>query len=140
MTNRIWKRFAAGAGMAVVAMTLFAAAPAMAQNYGCACLHNRTGVQINFRYRWGDGEWKVVRLPANYNDALCWNYGGGPPRSPPLTFQLDTDMTGGTSWSTYTVNRVQSPGSVCSQVPSNGHYDINYRAGTNRTQISIFRR
>lgn len=116
------------------------ATPSLAQNYGCACLHNRTGVQINFRYKWGDGAWKVVNLPANYNDALCWNYGGGQRSSPPLSFQLDVDMTSGNAWATYSVQRVQSPGNTCSQIPANGHYDINYRAGSNRSLIAIFKR
>lgn len=127
-------------GILAFAATLSVASPGIAQNYGCACLHNRTGVQINFRYKWGDGAWKVVNLPANYNDAICWNYGGGRPSSPPLTFQLDVDMTGSTAWATYTVDRVQSSGNSCTQIPSNGHYDVNYKAGSNRTLIAIFKR
>ena len=130
------------AAATALALAVFTATPAAAQQsgWGCACLHNRTGVQINFRYKWGDNAWKVVNLAANYNDAICWNYGGGRPTSPPLTFQLDVDMTGGTAWSTYAVDRVQSPGNRCSQIPSNGHYDINYKANTNRTLIAIFKR
>lgn len=113
----------------------------MAQNrYGCACLHNRTDVQINYRYRWGNAEWRTVNLPSNYSQAICWNYGTGQHASPALTFQVDADMTNGTAWSTYALTRVQSPGNQCNQVPSAGHYNISYRAGSNRSLIAVFKR
>jgi hypothetical protein len=140
MHSRSRNLILAALGSLTFGATLSIATPSLAQNWGCACLHNRTGVQINFRYKWGDGAWKVVNLPANYNDALCWNYGGGQRSSPPLTFQLDVDMTSGNAWANYTVQRVQSHGNRCSQIPDNGHYDINYRAGSNRTLIAIFKR
>ena len=49
------------------------AASAQNNSYGCACFHNKTGVNINYRYKWGDGDWKRVSLPAAYEQTLCWH-------------------------------------------------------------------
>ena len=121
------------------ALLLWAALPAESQadTYGCSCVHNMTGRQINFRYRFGNDPWKVVNLQANFNDAICWNYGNGPHTSPPLLFQVDVDMTNGNAWTTYTLVRWQSPDHHCNVVPAGGHYDIRFRPGTNNLFIHL---
>lgn len=114
--------------------------PGHANTHGCACVHNETGVPVNFRYRFGDGDWKKVKLQANWNDAICWKYSGGSHASPDLRFELDVDMTKGNAWTIYGLTRVQSPGSTCNVVPSNGHYAIRYRPNTNKQFIQVFKR
>jgi hypothetical protein len=115
--------------------------PPPGQNqYGCSCVHNETGRQINFRYRFGNDPWKVVHLQAGWNDAICWNYGAGPHTSPPLRFQLDVDLTNSNAWVTYTLVRWQSPGNTCASVPAQGHYAIRFRPGTNNQFVHVVKR
>lgn len=114
--------------------------PSHANTHGCACVHNETGRPINFRYRFGDRDWKKVKLQANWNDAICWKYGGGNRSSPNLTFELDVDMTKGNAWTVYALTRVQTPGNACNVVPSNGHYAIRFRPNTNNQFIRVYKR
>lgn len=129
------------AAAALVAVVGGAAPSAQAQNhYGCACLHNKVGVPIKYRYHWGDGAWHAVEISANHMRWMCWNYGTGAHTSPPLQFQLDVDMTGGTRWTTYRIERIQSRAQDCNVIPSHGHYEVHYRPGTSNREIHITRR
>jgi hypothetical protein len=127
----------------VVLMALLAwiAVPeaSFAQSFGCACVHNRTGVNINFRYRWGGQPWKVHQLLAGYQSAMCWRYGDASHSSPPLNFQIDRDMGPGTAWTTYNITRIQSYGDTCASVAANGHYSISFQPGTNNSLIVVTR-
>jgi hypothetical protein len=71
------------------------AATAQEKTHGCACLHNGTAATINFRYKWGEGQWHSVKLQPRFEDAICWRYDNAQKSSPNLTFQLDVDMTKG---------------------------------------------
>ncbi|MBM3645235.1 MAG: hypothetical protein FJX02_12945 [Alphaproteobacteria bacterium] len=116
---------------------------ALAQNantHGCACLHNRTGQQINYRYKWGEAEWQTRALQPGYRSWMCWRYADNSRSSPQLLFQLDVDMSSGTAWTTYNITRVQSPAAHCDSIPSNGHFDVSYRPGTNNAFIHVTRR
>ena len=59
--------------IAMVALASAGARPAAAQQttHGCACLHNQTQVPISYRYKWGEGEWKTMKLQAGYRN---WSY------------------------------------------------------------------
>jgi hypothetical protein len=111
-----------------------------ANTHGCACVHNEVPQQISFRYKFGDGNWKNVKLPPGFNDAICWRYSDGRHSSPNLRFELDVDMTKGKAWTVYSLDRVQTPGDTCKVVPSNGHYSIKYRPGTNKQFIRVYKR
>lgn len=108
-----------------------------ANTHGCSCVKNETGQAINFRYRFGNGDWKSVRLQAGWEDAICWKYADAKRSSPPLSFQLDVDMTKGNAWTTYALTRVQTPGSTCSVVPKNGQYAIRFRPNTNNQFVRV---
>lgn len=121
--------------------------PATAQNrpqnanpYGCACLHNNTNQNINYRYHWGDKQWKNVALKANHQQWLCWTYAQGTASSPPLQFQIDVDLSKANAWTTYSIERVQSRAQDCSAIGRKGHYDIGFRPNTNNAFIHITRR
>src|SRR5207244_1687631 len=95
----------------ILAITLLGAGamPTTAQSqttHGCACVHNKTNATINYRYKWGDGQWQSVKLPNNNRQWICWKYADAK-KSPDLTFQLDVDMTKGSAWTTYAIDRVQ---------------------------------
>ena len=132
------------AGAAVLLAAGIAASPAaQAQNanaFGCACLHNNTRQDINYRYHWGDNQWKNVALKANYQQWLCWTYAQGSRSSPPLTFQIDRDLSPQNAWTTYAIERVQSPRQSCDAFGPKGHYDIGYVPNTNNAFIQITRR
>jgi hypothetical protein len=106
--------------------------------YGCACLHNnKTSATINYRFRWGDREWKSVALGKGKSETMCWHYKDAP-KSPELEFQLDVDMTGGTKWETFSIPRAQSTAVTCSAVPSSAHYHVGYVAGSNKKKIQVY--
>ena len=115
--------------------------PAWADNpFGCACFHNKTGVDIKYRYRWGDGDWEHVTLRAGYQRPLCWRYAQGSHSSPDLLFELDVDMSKGSAWAKYDIKRLQASASNCGAVGHEAHYDIDYRANTNRNYIAVTHR
>jgi len=128
--------------VATIAFGLAGTLPAAAQQttHGCACFHNKTGVAINYRYKWASGEWHNVKLPANHQGWICWKYDGERKSSPNLSFQLDVDMSKGSAWTTYAITRVQTVGASCNAVGKGGHYDISYRPNTNNAFIHVTRR
>ena len=128
--------------VATIALGLAGTLPAAAQQttHGCACFHNKTGVTINYRYKWASGEWHNVKLPANHQGWICWKYDGERKSSPNLSFQLDVDMSKGSAWTTYAITRVQTAGASCNAVGKGGHYDISYRPNTNNAFIHVTRR
>ena len=126
--------------LAGLGLSVALSAPSHAQNtHGCSCLHNETNSSINFRYKFGDGNWKTVNLKPGWNDAICWKY-SATHSSPELRLELDVDMTSGNAWKPFRLNRIQTPGNTCNVVPSNGHYTIQYRPGTNKQFIEIFKK
>ena len=128
--------------LCLLAVGLWAAtaSPSHANTHGCACVHNEVPQAVNFRYKFGNGSWKNVKLQPGFNDAICWRYGGGAHSSPDLRFELDVDMTKGKAWTVYSLTRIQTPGDTCKFVPSNGHYSIKYRPGTNKQFIRVYKR
>jgi hypothetical protein len=112
-------------------------AQAQQSTHGCACVHNETQSTVNFRYKWGDGEWKTVNSKPNWKNWICWKYADQKMSSPTLTFQLDVDMTSGNAWTTYNIARVQTTRAHCDAVGRGGHYNIRYRPNTNNTFIQI---
>ncbi len=105
--------------------------------HGCACVHNRTESTVNFRYKWGDGDWRNVTAKPNFKNWICWRYGDAQKKSPNLTFQLDVDMSASTAWTTYAIARVQTVRAHCDAVGKGGHYNIRYRPNTNNAFIQI---
>ena len=118
------------------------ATPGAAQQttHGCACFHNKTTATINYRYRWGDGQWQTYQLRPNYENWICWKYDNAQKSSPNLTFQLDVDMSKGSAWTTYAITRVQTTAAHCNAVGQGGHYDVSYRPNTNNSFIQVTRR
>jgi len=106
--------------------------------FGCACLHNsKTTATINYRFRWGDREWKSVSLGQGKSETMCWAYKDAP-KSPELTFQLDTDMSSGKDWKTFSVPRGQSSDVNCSSVPAMAHYHVGYVKDSNKKKLMIY--
>jgi hypothetical protein len=104
--------------------------------YGCACLHNsKVATTINYRYRWGNGEWKKVSLPQGRNETMCWTYKDAP-KSPELLFQLDVDMTSNAKWETFSIKRAQAKAVACSA--TSAHYHVGYVANSNKKKIQIY--
>jgi hypothetical protein len=129
--------------MLLAACALWAAMPTASQAqgaFGCACMHNQTGMNIHFRYKWGNEDWRNRQVGAGQNYSICWNYGSGPHTSPSLLFQLDRDMGPGAAWTTYTINRGQSPQNNCAFTHPASHYDIRFQAGTNNSFIQVTHR
>ncbi len=137
--RRVCKRLPLVPVLAGLAFWLVLPSPSHAQTHGCACVHNETGRQVNFRYHFGDGNWKVVHLQAGFNDAICWKYTDATHSSPLLQFQIDVDMTTGNAWTTYDLIRVQTQGDTCNVVPRNGQYAIRFRPGTNNQFVQVFK-
>src|SRR5262245_34294712 len=123
--------------LAGLGLSVTLSVPSHAQNtHGCSCVHNEIRQSINFRDKFSEGDWKKVNLKPGWEDAICWKY-SATHSSPELRFELDVDMTKGDAWTVYRLTRVQTPGSTCNVVPSNGHYAIKYRPGTNNQFIEV---
>lgn len=118
------------------------AAPAAAQEttHGCACVTNTTKVDASYRYRWGDGPWRDVKLAPGRRGWMCWAYEGEQKKSPTLAFLIDVDPTGGQAWTAQVLERVQTTGAHCDKVGRGGHYDIVYRPDSNESFLQVTKR
>jgi hypothetical protein len=125
----------------LAAFALWAGTPSasLAQTHGCACLHNRVGQAINFRYRWGDQPFQNRTLNPGMVYSFCWAYGAGIHSSPPLQFMLDRDMSGGTSFTNYNITRIQSNTTQCAGVPPQGHYHVAFQPNTGNQFLHVVR-
>jgi hypothetical protein len=125
-------------GLCAVALSGEASAQSTSKPYGCACLHNsKVDGKINYRYKWGNKDWKVVSLNKGKSETMCWAYKDAP-KSPELQFQLDSDMSSGTNWETFSVPRGQSSDVKCSSVPDMAHYHVGYVKDSNKKKIMIY--
>ena len=123
-------------------VTLGFSGASMAQSttkpYGCACLHNtKVDGNINYRYKWGDKDWKVLSLQKGTSQTMCWAYKDAP-KSPELSFQLDADMTSGKDWKTFTIARGQSSDVKCGSVPAMAHYHVGYVKDSGKKRVMIY--
>ncbi len=106
--------------------------------YGCACLHNsKVATTINYRFRWGDRDWKKASLAQGKVQWMCWSYKDAP-KSPELQFQLDVDMTSTANWQTFSIARAQSKEQSCGAIPASAHYHVGYVANSNKKKIQIY--
>jgi hypothetical protein len=142
MTLPLAKTMALCAGLLSLLALDGSVSAASAENYpyGCACFHNKTGVDIKYRYKWGGGDWKNMSLSAGYQRPLCWRYAQGSHSSPDLLFELDVDMSKGSAWTKYDIKRLQVSDNTCSAVGHEAQYDIDYRPNTNRSFIHVTHR
>ena len=139
----MFKTVSAFAGALAIACLSAATSPAMAQEattHGCACVTNTTKVDANYRYRWGDGQWREVKLAPGSRGWMCWAYEGEQKKSPPLAFLIDVDPTGAQAWTAQVLERVQTTGAHCDKVGRGGHYDIVYRPDSNESFLQVTKR
>lgn len=127
--------------VACVSMSL-SSRPAQAQsNFGCACVHNKTNVTIDYTYRWGEADWRRINLQPNHTESHCWRYQSGTASSPRLQIRLDVDMSRETAWKTYDLPRAQSATNRCSAaIPNSSVFDISYQTGTQERYIIVTHR
>jgi len=132
---------ALAAGVAAAAGVGLWSAAAQAQNpYGCACLNNLTQGTVHYRFHWGNDPWQTMTLQRGQRAWMCWQYAPGTSSSPPLQFQLDVDLSQGSAWTTYAIERVQSPARDCDRIGTRGQYDVRYRPNTNNSFLHVTRR
>jgi hypothetical protein len=125
-------------GVSAMALAGEALAQSTSKPYGCACLHNtKVEGKINYRYKWGDKDWKVSSLQKGTSQTMCWAYKDGP-KSPELQFQLDSDMSSGKKWETFSVPRGQSSDVKCGSVPDMAHYHVGYVKDSNKKKIMVY--
>jgi hypothetical protein len=123
---------------ATAALFLPAESAAQSAPYGCACLHNnKVSSAISYRFKWGTGDWKVVKLNPGGSEWMCWTYKDAP-KSPELLFQLDVDMTKGAKWETFSIKRAQAKEKSCGAIPAAGHYHVGYVAKSDKKKIQIY--
>lgn len=134
---------ARGFRLAVAAAALLASSTVFAQNnvatpYGCACLTNtKVDAKITYRFKWGDGEWEKMSLSKGEHAWMCWKY-KEVGKSPELVFQLDTDLTKGSDWKTFSIPRVKASERSCDKIGPKGHYHVGYVKDTDRKKIRIY--
>lgn len=128
----------------IAALTItYLAPPVSAQEpttHGCACVTNTTKVDANYRYRWGDGQWRDVKLAPGSRSWMCWAYETEQKKSPTLAFLIDVDPTGAQAWTAQVLERVQTTGAHCDKVGRGGHYDIVYRPDSNESFLQVTKR
>lgn len=125
----------------LAALALWAALPAasQAQTHGCACLSNRVGAPIQFKFQEGNLPWDTRTLGPNQVFAFCHAYGSGPKDSPPLKFQFNRAVGGAPAWTTYNIERVRGDTTDCKQVSPIGQYYVSFQANSNNQLVEVRR-
>ncbi len=62
--------------------------------YAVTCIENRTNLNLNYMYRWGDGEWKSQSVKPGEWRWHSLRYEGGQHSSPDLRVRFDFDLSG----------------------------------------------
>jgi hypothetical protein len=81
--------------------------------YGLVCLVNRTDWDINYRFRWGDGEWRSRTVSADRSRYHWWDYAPGSHSSPNFEIRFDADFTNGTNYRQYDLERYRAANKDC---------------------------
>jgi hypothetical protein len=81
--------------------------------HGLVCLRNRTNWDINYRYRWGEAEWKSQTVSAGHSRFHWWNYAPGSHSSPNFEIRFDADFTNGTDYRQYDLKRYRAADTDC---------------------------
>lgn len=103
---------------AALAAVTFMAMPAQAANrYAVACVHNQTGVAINYQVKWADaGSWQSHTLQPGYRTAFSHRYAHqNENRSPELLIRFDSDMRSGRYDLTYKLDKRAAVGDKCEE-------------------------
>lgn len=82
--------------------------------WGAYCIINRTGRVLNYRYRWGQGDWQTTPIDPDQSWIHSWTYEGSF-SSPDAQIQFDADLTNGTEWVTYDLSRYRISEKTCQQ-------------------------
>jgi len=84
--------------------------------FGVACIKNATGNTINYDIKWGDGSWESysVEGPSGSYRWHAWRYDEpGITTSPSLSIRFDSDMTEGTSYVEYSLDKYAAEEESC---------------------------
>lgn len=81
--------------------------------YGLVCLVNNTGWDINYRYRWGDGEWYSKSVAAGRSRYHWWDYEPGSFSSPNFEIRFDADFGDATDYKQYDLTRYRASRTAC---------------------------
>lgn len=85
-----------------------------AKQFAVVCLRNESGIPLNYTYRWGNGAWQTVSVPAGRNNWFSWRYSPDSSSSPHFEVQFDYDLRPGrNSKKTYSLVRYQAQFESC---------------------------
>ena len=82
--------------------------------YGVTCIANRTTIQLNLQYRWGNESWRNLSADPGSTFRFWYEYTPGSVSSEPLQIYLDVDANAHSAeWKTFDLARYQSPDNTC---------------------------
>ena len=119
------------AALGMLASIAVATTAQAADRYGVVCIHNRTGVSINFQAKVGNGQWQQFTLAPGANRWFSHKYSfGGQDSSPPLEVKFDSDLRRNSLFNlTYQLKRSAAEGDSCAEgKPYGFQYEPNNRS------------
>ena len=87
--------------------------PPNAKPYAVVCLVNKTGWDINYKFRWGDKPWQSKAVSQGKSRWHAFKYAFGSAKSPAFRISFDTDFSGNDQWRSYTLKRYQAVAKEC---------------------------
>jgi hypothetical protein len=98
-----------------------------ANRYGVVCLHNKTDTPINFTVKTGNGPWELYTLEPDTN-LTFWNTYEyqNQNRSPIFEVRFDSDLSEGSYYLQYRLERRAAEGNSCSE---GKQYAFKYEPG-----------
>uniref|UniRef100_A0A0G4G920 Uncharacterized protein n=1 Tax=Chromera velia CCMP2878 TaxID=1169474 RepID=A0A0G4G920_9ALVE len=105
--------------------------------YALACINNNVRLNVNYKYKWGNGPWRSDRVNEGWLVGHYHRYDHcNENKSPKLVVEFDGDLTGGFTWKKYLLNKYASPHKNCHE--GGKQYCFEYVASSGLLEIDLF--
>jgi hypothetical protein len=123
--------------IAILLTTLPAIKTEAADRFAILCLNNNTNRIINYKYKWGDGNWKTSRVRPAGRYLHSWKYKRQNQRkSPHFRIRFDSDLSSAKYWQKYNLKRNASPEQSCR---SGKNYVFKYD-GKSKRYVELYKK
>lgn len=98
------------ASASLAGLTLMGPEAEAADRFALTCMQNKTNLTLNYKTKWGDGQWQTHRIVPGGKRWHAWEYQRGQEgRSPWLHVAFDDDLSGRAKHRTYRLASYASP-------------------------------
>lgn len=105
--------------------------------YSISCIWNGTDIELNYKVRWGDGNWKSMKVAPGKWRSHYWNYAYiNENRSPTLNINFDANLTSADSYKSYRLKKFAVEHTNCNNINERETFK---RVSGNRNRLDLYR-